>query len=190
MKNILRIVIPALMFFSLLVYLTAPKPPVKYSSDEISLSTLEEEILLINDVIISKDELFEKGKKNFILVASHDALSIVSLLKKSNDVKYNTVLLANISSAPWFVKEWTLNDQLDKINKNSGMKMIFDSSGSFVASLHLNYLSKTQYNLFKIDENGLISKVLSSEVKMDAMKGSMSNLEIKNELAKINSYIK
>lgn len=190
MKNVLRVVIPALLFFSLLVYLTAPQKPVKFTNEDIYLKNIENNILLLNDVIIPKNELFKKGEKSFIIVASNDALSIVALLKKYNKVKYNTVLLANISSAPWFIKRWTLNDQLQKVNNNSGMKMIFDESGSMIKSLHINYISKTQYNLFMIDENSKITNILESHVKMDAMKGSMNLEEVKKELNKINSYIK
>lgn len=109
MKNVLKIVILGVIGFGFLVYATAEKPAqVKQVLEQSSLklSDLPEKFEIVGkDDEVLKADLFEKGAKSLIVVGNHDSLAVVRELPKFYEMTIPYVMVANISSAPWFVKK-------------------------------------------------------------------------------------
>lgn len=186
MKNIIKIVLLGLVFFSILVYITAPDAPVKINKSSIlSLENLPNNIVLLGDKKIDKKDLIKKNAKNLLIVANHDSLSILVLFPKYYKTSLNITLIANISKAPWFIKKWVIPSKLEELTQVSKLNMIYDEDGSFVQSLNINKSDKTEFLVFEIKKNNDIVLLFKSRVKEDAINGSMSEQEIKTVLKPI-----
>lgn len=186
-KNILKIVVLGILGFSALMYFTASKPK-EMKSDTINVSELNKKLLpqsfeLVGKVEpIAQNELFKEDTSYLIVVGNHDSLAVIKDLKNFYDVEMPFVMVANISSAPWFVKKMFIPGKLEELNKGSEVPMIYDFDGLTVQALNVTNNEKTTFIAYVLDEAGNINKVYEGKVKEGALDGSMSEDEKKEAL--------
>ncbi|QDF29216.1 hypothetical protein [Halarcobacter anaerophilus] len=187
MANLLKVVFLGLAGFALLVYFTAEKPKQIVADDNVvniinykSLPSTYE--LVGKDGEIKKETLLQKGKKYLIIVGNHDSLAVVKELPKLFKVDLPYVMVANISSAPWFVKKLFIPGKLEELNEGTNIPMIYDMDGKMVNALKVRDNSKTKFFAYILTEVGTISKIYEGEVKAGALDGTMSLDEIKKAL--------
>ena len=173
MKNILKIVFLAIVGFGLLVYFTAPKDmPKKVEKNDdnktLSIDFIPRYFELVGNSPYTKFEtLFEKGVEKYIIVLNHDAIAVFKNLYKKTDK--NIVLIANIANTPWIVKQLAVNEELEKMYKDSKIPLINDSSGVFTRSLMINSNIQNQYFVYKLNTDGTIVKITEGLVKEGAL---------------------
>ncbi len=193
MKNILKIVFLGVVGFALLVFLTVEKPQA-FASDsvtDISYASLPAKYELVGkDGEFTKDSLFKKGEKTLIIVGNHDSLAVVKELPKYFKVDMPYIMVANISSAPWFVKKMFIPGKLEDLNEGTNIPMIYDFDGLMVKALNVTDNHKTKYFAYILDENGKISKIYDGVVKEGALDGSMNEKEKKDSLLPLSKSIK
>lgn len=194
MANIFKIVFLGLAGFALLVYLTAEKP--KYISDDenvvkiIQYNYLPDSIQVVGkEKLIPTSKVIDKNQDTLLIVANHDSLSVVKELPSYFKIDIPYVMIANVSSAPWFVKKLFIPSKLDELNKGSIYPMISDYSGEFVNMLNINDSSKTRFFAFISSKDGVISKIYEGKVKDGAIDGSMNEKEKKEVLKPIFDLI-
>ena len=186
-KNVLKLVFLGVVGFSFLIYLTAEKPTQLSANRAIqgplTLQKLPNSFELVGKVgEITKEVLFPKESKTLIVVGNHDSLAVVKELPKYHALSINYVMVANISSAPWFVKKMFIPSKLEELNKESNIPMIYDFDGDTVAALGVTNNTKTAYTAFIVNSDGTISKLLEGNVKEGALDGSMNEAEKKEAL--------
>lgn len=99
-------------------------------------------------------------------------------------------MVANISSAPWFVKKMFIPGKLEELNENSKIPMIYDFDGNSVKSLYVTDNAKTKFTAFLLTKEGTITKIYEGSVKEGALDGSMSEAEMKKSLEPLYKLIK
>lgn len=186
-KNILKIVVLGVLGFSALVYFTAPKQKEINIQDAnktmLSKGNLPSTYELVGQTaIIQKNELFKENMPYLIIVGNHDSLAVVKDLNKYFTLKMPLVLVANISSAPWFVKKMFIPNKLEELNKETNIPMIYDFNGSMANALHVTDNTKTAFAAYVLNEDGTIFNVYTGNVKEGALDGSMSEDEKKEVL--------
>ncbi len=187
MKSILKIVFLAIVGFGILVYLTAPENKTNNvaskNDDNIQLSI---DLIPRFFEVVGKSEytkfetLFQKGVEKDIIVLNHDALVVFKDLYKKTDK--SIVLIANISNTPWLVKKLAVNDELEKMYKESTIPLINDNSGSFTKILSINSTKQNQYFVYKLNTDGKITKITEGFVKEGALEKGLTNKELENNL--------
>lgn len=195
MKNILKIVVLGVIAFGILIYATADKPAETKTqvndTSSLTLSNLPKEFEIVGkDGKVSKEDLFQAGSKALIIVGNHDSLSVVRELPKYYDVQIPYVMVANISSAPWFVKKMFIPGKLEELVEGRDTPMIYDFDGDMIKALGVTDNEKTTYIAYLVNENGSISNVFKGSVKEGALDGTMSEEEMKTNLASLLDYIK
>ncbi|PPK62952.1 hypothetical protein B0F89_101152 [Malaciobacter marinus] len=195
MKNIFKIVVLGVIAFGILVYATADKPAETKTqvsdTSSLTLSNLPKEFEIVGkDGKVSKEDLFQTGSKALIIVGNHDSLSVVRELPKYYDVQIPYVMVANISSAPWFVKKMFIPGKLEELVEGRDTPMIYDFDGDMIKALGVTDNEKTTYIAYLVNENGSISNVFKGSVKEGALDGTMSEEEMKTNLASLVDYIK
>ena len=192
MKNILKIVFLAIVGFGFLVYFTAPKDmPKKVEKNDdnktLSIDFIPRYFELVGNSPYTKFEtLFEKGVEKYIIVLNHDAIAVFKNLYKKTDK--NIVLIANIANTPWIVKQLAVNEELEKMYKDSKIPLINDDNGFFVKTLKIDNNKQNQYFVFKLNTDGTIEKVTEGLVKQGALEKGLTNDELEkslNEIVKI-----
>lgn len=108
-------------------------------------------------------------------------MAVFSELHKKN-INENIVLVANISNTPWLIKQIAVNGELEKMFKDSKINLINDSSGSFSNSLDINNNSQNGYFVYKVLEDGKITKIFQNSVKKGALQNGITKEEIETEL--------
>ncbi|MFA7084337.1 MAG: hypothetical protein WC141_07370 [Arcobacteraceae bacterium] len=186
-KNILKIVFLGLIGFSALVYFTANKPKQIEANQNSEVLMTKEALpqsfeLVGNKNDVMKDELFKEGTKTLIVVGNHDSLVVVKELNNYFPLDIPFVMVANISSAPWFVKKLFIPSKLEELNKGSNIAMIYDFNGDTVHALEVTNNEKTAFIAYILDENNGIRKIYEGSVKEGALDGSMSEEEKKEVL--------
>jgi hypothetical protein len=187
MVNLLKVVFLGLVAFGLLVYFTAEKPKQIMANDNvvnlIKLESLPETYELVGKKdIISRENLFKNNSETLILVGNHDSLAVIKDFQKLFNINKNIVLVANISSAPWFVKKMFIPSKLEELNKDSKLPMIYDSDGNMVNALNVSDNSKTRFYAYLLSKEGFITKIYEGIVKQGAIDGSMNDDEKKKVL--------
>lgn len=195
MTNLLKVVFLGLVGFGLLVFLTAEKPKQIVPDDNVvnivKYDSLPKTFELVGvDAKVNKESLIKKGKKTLIIVGNHDSLSIVKELPNLFKIDIPYIMVANISSAPWFVKKMFIPGKLEELNKGSKIPMVFDFDGSMVKVLNVTDNSKIRYFSFILSEDGTISKVYQGQVKEGALDGSMNESEKKAALEPLVKLLK
>lgn len=195
MVNLLKVVFLGLVAFGLLVYFTAEKPKQIMANDNvvnlIKLESLPETYELVGKKdIVSRENLFKNNNETLILVGNHDSLAVIKDFQKLFNINKNIVLVANISSAPWFVKKMFIPSKLEELNKDSKLPMIYDSDGSMVNALNVSDNSKTRFYAYLLSKEGFITKVYEGIVKQGAIDGSMSDEEKKKVLEPLTKLSK
>ena len=186
-KNILKIVVLGILGFSALVYFTASKPNEIVANDVNSMALSKEVLpqnfeLVAKEGLISKEELFKANTASLIVVGNHDSLAVVKEFNRFFALNMPFVMVANISSAPWFVKKMFIPGKLEELNQGSNIPMIYDFDGHMVQALGVNNNDKTAFIAYVLNENDTIVKVYEGNVKEGALDGSMSEEEKKAAL--------
>lgn len=186
-KNILKIVVLGILGFSALVYFTASKPAAVVASENRGNSITKESLPQSFELVgqqqhISKDDLFKANAKSLIVVGNHDSLAVVKDLNKYFPLEVPFVMVANISTAPWFVKKMFIPSKLEELNKGSNVPMIYDFDGHMVQSLGVTNNDKTAFIAYLIEENDTVVKIYEGKVKEGALDGSMNDEEKKEAL--------
>lgn len=186
MKNILKIVLLGVVGFFLLVYLTIPKEKTQnIEKIDMNLSNLPKFYEVIGKDI-KKDELFEKG--SYVVVLNHDSLAVFKELYKKVDK--NIVLIANISNTPWLIKNIAVDDELEKMYKESKIPLINDSNAQFRRFFQLNDDSQNMYIIYKVLENNQIVKIYQGSVKRGALQEGINIDELNKNLDEFLANLK
>ena len=182
MKNIFKVVLLFVVGFGFLIYLTIPSNIKEDKNQkELEFKNLPAFFDVVNgNNYTKKDDFFKKFPLYFI-VLNHDSLAVFSELHKKN-INENIVLVANISNTPWLIKQIAVNGELEKMSKNSKINLINDSSGSFSNSLDINNNSQNGYFVYKVFEDGKITKIFQNSVKKGALQNGITKEEIETEL--------
>lgn len=187
MANLLKVVFLGLAGFGLLVFLTAEKPKQIVANDNVvnivKYTSLPNEFELVGkDEKVTRSSLFKENKKALIIVGNHDSLAIVKDLPKYFKIDIPYVMVANISSAPWFVKKMFIPGKLEELNNGSNIPMIYDFDGEMTKTLNVLDNSKIRYFAYLLSKEGTISKIYQGSVKEGALDGSMNETEKKTAL--------
>ena len=187
MKNIFKIVLLFVIGFGFLIYLTIPSNIKEDKNQkELEFKNLPAFFDVVNGNNYTKKDDFFKKFPLYLIVLNHDSLAVFSELHKKN-INENIVLVANISNTPWLIKQIAVNGELEKIFKDSKINLINDSSGSFSNSLDINNNSQNGYFVYKVFEDGKITKIFQNSVKKGALQNGITKEEIETEL---ESFIK
>ena len=182
MKNIFKVVLLFVVGFGFLIYLTIPSN-IKEAQmqNELEFKNLPAFFDVVNGNNYTKKDDFFKKFPLYLIVLNHDSLAVFSELHKKN-INENIVLVANISNTPWLIKQIAVNGELEKMFKNSKINLINDSSGSFSNSLDINNNSQNGYFVYKVFEDGKITKIFQNSVKKGALQNGIDKEEIETEL--------
>ena len=184
MKNIFKVVLLFVVGFGFLIYLTIPSNIKEDKNQkELEFKNLPAFFDVVNGNNYTKKDDFFKKFPLYLIVLNHDSLAVFSELHKKN-INENIVLVANISNTPWLIKQIAVNGELEKMFKNSKINLINDSSGSFSNSLDINNNSQNGYFVYKVFEDGKITKLFQNSVKKGALQNGISKDDIENELEK------
>ena len=182
MKNIFKVVLLFVVGFGFLIYLTIPSNIKEDKNQkELELKNLPAFFDVVNGNNYTKKDDFFKKFPLYLIVLNHDSLAVFSELHKKN-INENIVLVANISNTPWLIKQIAVNGELEKMFKNSKINLINDSSGSFSNSLDINNNSQNGYFVYKVFEDGKITKIFQNSVKKGALQNGIDKEEIETEL--------
>ena len=182
MKNIFKVVLLFVVGFGFLIYLTIPSNIKEDKNQkELEFKNLPAFFDVVNGNNYTKKDDFFKKFPLYLIVLNHDSLAVFSELHKKN-INENIVLVANISNTPWLIKQIAVNGELEKMFKNSKINLINDSSGSFSNSLDINNNSQNGYFVYKVFEDGKITKIFQNSVKKGALQNGITKDEIETEL--------
>ncbi|MGJ0355609.1 hypothetical protein [Aliarcobacter cryaerophilus] len=182
MKNIFKVVLLFVVGFGFLIYLTIPSNIKEDKNQkELEFKNLPAFFDVVNGNNYTKKDDFFKKFPFYLIVLNHDSLAVFSELHKKN-INENIVLVANISNTPWLIKQIAVNGELEKIFKDSKINLINDSSGSFSNSLDINNNSQNGYFVYKVFEDGKITKIFQNSVKKGALQNGITKEEIETEL--------
>ena len=182
MKNIFKIVLLFVIGFGFLIYLTIPSNIKEDKNQkELEFKNLPAFFDVVNGNNYTKKDDFFKKFPLYLIVLNHDSLAVFSELHKKN-INENIVLVANISNTPWLIKQIAVNGELEKMFKDSEINLINDSSGSFSNSLDINNNSQNEYFVYKVFEDGKITKIFQNSVKKGALQNGITKEEIETEL--------
>ena len=182
MKNIFKIILLFVVGFGFLIYLTIPSNIKEDKNQkELEFKNLPAFFDVVNGNNYTKKDDFFKKFPLYLIVLNHDSLAVFSELHKKN-INENIVLVANISNTPWLIKQIAVNGELEKMFKNSKINLINDSSGSFSNSLDINNNSQNGYFVYKVFEDGKITKIFQNSVKKGALQNGITKEEIETEL--------
>lgn len=182
MKNIFKVVLLFVVGFGFLIYLTIPSNIKEDKNQkELGFKNLPAFFDVVNGNNYTKKDDFFKKFPLYLIVLNHDSLAVFSELHKKN-INENIVLVANISNTPWLIKQIAVNGELEKMFKNSKINLINDSSGSFSNSLDINNNSQNGYFVYKVFEDGKITKIFQNSVKKGALQNGITKEEIETEL--------
>ena len=182
MKNIFKVVLLFVVGFGFLIYLTIPSNIKEaQTQNELEFKNLPAFFDVVNGNNYTKKDDFFKKFPLYLIVLNHDSLAVFSELHKKN-INENIVLVANISNTPWLIKQIAVNGELEKMFKNSKINLINDSSGSFSNSLDINNKSQNGYFVYKVFEDGKITKIFQNSVKKGALQNGITKEEIETEL--------
>lgn len=195
MGNLLKVVFLGVAGFALLVFLTAEKPKQMLANDNVVKITKYDSIpseyeLVGKDDKVKRESLFKKGQDTLIVIGNHDSLAVVKELPTMFNIDLPYVMVANISSAPWFVKKMFIPGKLEELVEKRDTPMIYDFDGDMVKALGVTDNAKTTYVAYLVNENGSISKILKGNVKEGALDGSMTQDEMKKALEPLANYLK
>ncbi len=195
MANILKIVFLGIVGFALLVFFTAEKPKQVVLDDNVrnivkytSLPQMYE--LVGENKDVKKESLFKKNEQALIVVGNHDSLAVIKDLPKFFKIDIPYVMVANISTAPWFVKKMFIPGKLEELNKDSKIPMIYDFNGDMINILNVVDHSKTKFIAYLLTKEGTISKIYEGFVKEGALDGTMNEEEKKKALLPLVKLIK
>jgi hypothetical protein len=186
LKAILKLSILTIAFLGMIIYMTATPPTkVDTTTTEIKMKYMPKLIRLLDD-----EHQYETKKiiKNgsIIVLTNHDSVAALNTLDQYVE---DIVIVTNISSAPWFVKQWIIPEKLVSLKANTKTLWIYDEDGRMKHFLKIRSDNATTYEIFLMKDNQ-IKKLFDGEVKAGTLEGSMSIEEIKKLNIEIASKIK
>lgn len=189
--NIVLITVGAIFAITML---TVDRPidvtRVENKSFDLTIKYFPNSIQVISeDKLIKKEELFKNNTKTLLIVGNHDSMAVIKDLKKYFEIKIPYVMVANISSAPWFIKKWAIPGKLKELTQGINDPMIYDEEGFIARALNLYDTQATKYFVYMIESNGDIKNVYTGSVKEGAMEKGISEDEIKKALSPILNYL-
>ncbi len=190
--NTIKIVFLSIIGMVALTYLVAPKPEQKLETKDIKLDIkyMPNEYKIVGDSkIYTKQELFTKGEECYLIVGNHESLAVLNDIKKFIDTNKKIILVANISSIPWALKEFAIEPTLEKFMEGRDIKMIFDTRGDVIYSLALKDTNPLNYIVYKIERSGAIKNLYTGKVKSGALDGLMSDEEKQKALEPILTFL-
>jgi len=195
MANFFKIGFLGLVGFALLVYLTAEEPKQIQANDKVGSIVKYESLPKVFDLVgvdedVVRESLIKKNQDTLIVVGNHDSLAVVKDLPKYNKLKIPYILVANISSAPWFVKKMFIPGKLEDLNKGTNIPMIYDFEGDMINALNHTNMEKTKFVAYLLNRNGIISKIYEGTVKEGALDGTMNESEKKAALEPLSKLLK
>ena len=186
MKNIFKVVLLGIIGFGFLVYLTIPSEKIeKIEKVEKVVENLPKYFEIIGKDV-KKEELFKKD--NYIVLLNHDSLAVFKELYKKVDK--NIVLIANISNTPWLIKNIAVDDELEKMYKESKIPLINDSNAQFRRFFQLNDDSQNMYIIYKVLENNKIVKIYQGSVERGALQEGINIDELNKNLDEFLANLK
>ncbi|QEZ89221.1 hypothetical protein [Aliarcobacter cibarius] len=186
MKNIFKVVLLGIIGFGFLVYLTIPSEKIeKIEKVEKVVENLPKYFEIIGKDV-KKEELFKKD--SYIVLLNHDSLAVFKELYKKVDK--NIVLIANISNTPWLIKNIAVDDELEKMYKESKIPLINDSNAQFRRFFQLNDDSQNMYIIYKVLENNQIVKIYQGSVKRGALQEGINIDELNKNLDEFLANLK
>ncbi len=179
---IIKISLLSILAFGAIVYLTAEKPKSSISSMPNTLSLVGDKKNYNTNAIFKPNTV--------VAIGNHDSISLVKNIPDLVDLKSkNFVIVTNVSSAPWFVKQYIIPAKLEEIKGNSKIPFVYDSTGEFAIFFkHLNN-DKKYYSIHFIDQNLQASKVAEGNVEDGDLDKNLSRDEQISRLAKTLSEI-
>ena len=105
-------------------------------------------------------------------------------------VDNNIVLIANISNTPWLIKNIAVDDELEKMYKESKIPLINDSNAQFRRFFQLNDDSQNMYIIYKVLENNQIVKIYQGSVKRGALQEGINIDELNKNLDEFLANLK
>lgn len=180
MKNIIRVVIVSLIGFAFLIYATIPE---KNENIEARFETIPRVFETVNASLNFAD-VFKKGEEKTMVFLDHDAIFVFKDLYKKLDISKakNIVLIANTSNTPWLFKKIAIEDELEKLYKDSNIVLINDEKARFKRLFSKNSETMSSYFVYKLEEDGKIDFLFSKSVKNGAFQDGISQEEIDKSL--------
>ena len=195
MRNLFKVVFLGLVGFALLVYLTAEKPKQIVSKDNVVNVVKYEALPKVYELVgknneVTRESLFKENQKTLIVVGNHDSLIVVKELTNYFKLDIPYIMVANISSAPWFVKKMFIPGKLEDLNEGTNIPMIYDFDGDMVNALNLTNKTKVKYFAYILTKEGTVTKIYEGSVKENALDGSMTEAEKKAVLEPLFNLLK
>ncbi|MGB6329316.1 MAG: hypothetical protein WBF48_10345 [Halarcobacter sp.] len=195
MGNLFKVVFLGLVGFALLVYLTAEKPKQIVSKDNVVNVVKYEALPKVYELVgknneVTRESLFKENQKTLIVVGNHDSLVVVKELTNYFKLDIPYIIVANISSAPWFVKKMFIPGKLEDLNEGTNIPMIYDFDGDMVNALNLTNKTKVKYFAYILTKEGTVTKIYEGSVKENALDGSMTEAEKKAVLEPLFNLLK
>ena len=157
LANIAKISFLSIIAFALLIFLTAEKP-------KSNISKLPQTIKIIDSANpVKADTVFTPN--SIVAIANHDALPILAQLPNFVKLDKNFILIANISQAPWAIKEFVISEKLKNINKSNKTTFVFDDEGSISTFFKHSNHDKKYYAIYFIDSKLAITKISDGNVE-------------------------
>ena len=188
--SIVKIAIISTMGLVLLTFLTVDAP-VQIEKKEINIKDLPQNVELIG----FKDQKFISSsiirKNTVIFVGNHESIVLANDLYKMlnlNDGQF--VIVSNISDAPWFIKRWQAHTKNEQLKGEKHLPWIYDRDGGIRNFLQVPTSDSVKYFVYKVDKNGVVSKVFMGKVKVGTIDGSMSKKEINENLQEVVNKLK
>lgn len=180
MKNIIRVVIVSLIGFAFLIYATIPE---KNENVEAKFETIPRVFDSVNsDANFSS--IFKKDEEKIMVFLDHDAIFVFKDLYKKLEISKakNIVLIANTSNTPWLFKKIAIEDELEKLYKDSNIVLINDDKARFKRLFSQNSETMSSYFVYKLEKTGKIKFLFQSSVKNGAFQDGISQEEIDKSL--------
>jgi len=179
----IKLIIISAVALIALTYLTVDAP-VKIEKKEINLSDLPKTVELIGyeDQEFNTKSIIKED--TIIYVGNHESIALASDLEKMLDLPIGKfVIVSNISDAPWFIKRWQAHTKNTKLKGEKQIPWIYDRDGKIRNFLQVRTSDTVKYFIYRVDDQGVISRVFIGSVKVGTIEGKMTQEEINQNLS-------
>jgi len=185
----LKIVIITLVGFFFLIYLTAT-PPQKNTRATIELKNLPKTVKLLGHT----NQLFNTSSiivpDSIIFVGNQESIALAYEINNALKLPIGKfIVVSNSSDTPWFIKKWQTDLKALDLPKNPTIPWIYDKDGKIRFFLKVPTSEPKVYFIYKVDKDGIVTKLLTSRIKLDPKTLKISPQSIKEEVAKIVSKV-
>jgi len=179
----IKLIIISAVALIALTYLTVDAP-VKIEKKEINLGDLPKTVELIGyeDQEFNTKSIIKED--TIIYVGNHESIALASDLEKMLDLPIGKfVIVSNISDAPWFIKRWQAHTKNTKLKGEKQIPWIYDRDGKIRNFLQVRTSDTVKYFIYRVDDQGVISRVFIGSVKVGTIEGKMTQEEINQNLS-------